>query len=155
MLCCCRLVDLDGSDSYCHLFLDDCDCLCLSALAHSDSIQANIHIGNHNVNRSNTKTVSVLLQIGRAGRDGSESYCHLFLDDCDFLRLRALAHSDGIQASNALAFLEAVFEERQGFVAQPEAESEAEYGALAVARVSEECDMKEEVMETLLSYLEV
>jgi hypothetical protein len=26
---------------------------------------------------------------------------------------------------------------------------------VAVARVAEECDMKEEVMETLLSYLEV
>ena len=97
----------------------------------------------------------MLLQIGRAGRDGSESYCHLFLDDCDFLRLRALAHSDGIQASNALGFLQAVFEERQSFVPQSEVGNEAEYGTLAVARVSEECDMKEEVMETLLSYLEV
>ena len=29
------------------------------------------------------------------------------------------------------------------------------YGTLPVARVAEECDMKEEVMETLLSYLEV
>ena len=33
-------------------------------------------------------------QIGRAGRDGREAQCHLFLDDADFRRLRSLSHSD-------------------------------------------------------------
>ena len=104
------------------------------------------------------------MQIGRAGRDGSESFCHLFLDDADFLRLRSLAHSDGIDATNALAFLEAVFENNQS-QASARGVSAAEggedgsrvtpiYGTLAVAQVAEQCDMKEEVMETLLSYLE-
>lgn len=106
------------------------------------------------------------MQIGRAGRDGSESYCHLFLDDADFLRLRSLAHSDGIDATNALAFLEAVFESNQFEQAAAWGVGAAEgggggagvipvYGTLAVAQVAEKCDMKEEVMETLLSYLEV
>ena len=111
------------------------------------------------------------MQIGRAGRDGSESYCHLFLDDADFLRLRSLAHSDGIDATNALSFLESVFannqsqEAAEGGHAAPGgvgAEggggvgdgSPPVYGTLAVAQVAEQCDMKEEVMETLLSYLE-
>ena len=95
------------------------------------------------------------MQIGRAGRDGSEAYCHLFLDDADFLRLRSLAQSDGIEGSNALAFLEAVFHQHLGFGEGDGNSSEAQYGTLAVAKVAEECDMKEEVMETLLSYLEV
>ena len=107
------------------------------------------------------------MQIGRAGRDGSESYCHLFLDDADFLRLRSLAHSDGIDATNALAFLEAVFDNKQAQQATAAAagvgaaarggggcRETPSYGTLAVAQVAEQCDMKEEVMETLLSYLE-
>ena len=101
------------------------------------------------------------MQIGRAGRDGSESYCHLFLDDADFLRLRSLAHSDSIDATNALSFLEAVFDSAAaqqaaaGGVEGGEGGGEGPvYGTLAVAQVAEQCDMKEEVMETLLSYLE-
>ena len=93
--------------------------------------------------------------MGRAGRDGSESYCHLFLDDADFLRLRSLAHSDGIESSNALAFLEAIFDQNPDYEAGAEQGTKPGYGMLDVARVAEECDMKQEVMETLLSYLEV
>ena len=94
------------------------------------------------------------MQIGRAGRDGSESYCHLFLDDADFLRLRSLAHSDGIDASNAHAFLVAVFHGQSEHAANTAESSSPAYGTVAVAQVAEQCDMKEEVMETLLSYLE-
>lgn len=97
------------------------------------------------------------MQIGRAGRDGSESYCHLFLDDADFLRLRSLAHSDSIDATNALSFLEAVFADDRPQQGGGQREGGGEglvYGTLAVAQVAEQCDMKEEVMETLLSYLE-
>ena len=36
-------------------------------------------------------------QIGRAGRDGREAWCHLFLDDADFRRLRSLGHSDRVR----------------------------------------------------------
>ena len=97
----------------------------------------------------------VALQIGRAGRDGSESYCHLFLDDADFLRLRSLAHSDGIEASNALALLQAVFAHHSGGQAGDQGGEGPLYGTVAVAEVAEQCDMKQEVMETLLSYLEV
>ncbi len=49
-------------------------------------------------------------QVGRAGRDGGRATCHLFLDDADFLRLRSLAHSDGVDAPAVAAFLRAAFE---------------------------------------------
>ena len=49
------------------------------------------------------------LQVGRAGRDGTEASCFAFLDDGDFLRLRSLAHADGINVGNVQSFLEAVF----------------------------------------------
>ena len=50
------------------------------------------------------------VQVGRAGRDGGPASCHLFLDDADFLRLRSLAHTDGIDATTVASFLRAVFE---------------------------------------------
>jgi ATP-dependent DNA helicase Q4 len=48
--------------------------------------------------------------VGRAGRDGEPASCHLFLDDADFLRLRSLAHSDGVDAPAIAAFLRAAFD---------------------------------------------
>ena len=35
-------------------------------------------------------------EVGRAGRDGRDAYCHVFLDEADHRRLRSLAHSDGV-----------------------------------------------------------
>lgn len=51
------------------------------------------------------------MQVGRAGRDGEAASCHLFLDDADFLRLRSLAHSDGVDAAAVASFLRAVFDD--------------------------------------------
>ncbi|KAL0357795.1 UNVERIFIED_CONTAM: ATP-dependent DNA helicase Q-like 5 [Sesamum calycinum] len=35
-------------------------------------------------------------EIGRAGRDGRLSYCHLLFDDATYFKLRSLMHSDGV-----------------------------------------------------------
>eukprot|EP00891_Asterochloris_glomerata_P005100 jgi/Astpho2/5100/fgenesh1_pm.00073_%23_4_t len=91
-------------------------------------------------------------QVGRAGRDGCEAACTAFLDDGDFLRLRSLAHADGTDQPNVHSFLEAVF-------AKPASADGGEqalpwYGTLAISKCAAELDMKEETMETLLSYLE-
>lgn len=37
-------------------------------------------------------SVFPMQETGRAGRDGKPAYCHLFLDDKDYLKLRSLAH---------------------------------------------------------------
>lgn len=37
-----------------------------------------------------------LQEIGRAGRDGQQAFCHLFLDVADYIRLRSLAFTDGL-----------------------------------------------------------
>lgn len=49
------------------------------------------------------------MQVGRAGRDGQEASCHLFLDDADYVRLRSLAHGDGVDATAVASFLRATF----------------------------------------------
>ena len=79
----------------------------------------------------------------------------MFLDDADFISIPSIAQSDRIQPSNALTFLQEVFKQSHEASEDPGQAGRREYGTLLVARVSEECDMKEEVMETLLSYLEV
>ncbi len=37
-----------------------------------------------------------IYKVGRAGRDGQPASCTVLLDDNDFLRLRSLAASDGV-----------------------------------------------------------
>ena len=118
--------------------------------------------------------------MGRAGRDGSEAQCALFLDDMDFRRLRSLAHSDGVGAHAVKRFLAAAFadpaplpaakakgrgkaaEEAHRAAAAAAAEAAAvaavegpQYRVLEVKRLTGKLDMKEEVMETLCSHLEV
>lgn len=39
---------------------------------------------------------SYVQEVGRAGRDGNNAYCHLFLNTGDYMRRRSLASSDGL-----------------------------------------------------------
>jgi hypothetical protein len=78
----------------------------------------------------------------------------MFLDDADFRRLRSLSHSDAVSADAVLAFLEAVFE-APGAGAGCAEDGGGWYAVLALDELSRAMDMKPEVMETLLTYLEV
>ena len=96
--------------------------------------------------------------MGRAGRDGQEAQCHLFLDDADFRRLHSLSNSDSVAAGSVLAFLEEAFQ--AAVDSAPPAEDSRVHESLGVAvlaaqELSQRMDLKAEVMETLLSYLEV
>lgn len=48
-------------------------------------------------------------QVGRAGRDGRTGHCILFLDDADYIRMRALTHSGMVRKESIESFLEKVF----------------------------------------------
>ena len=50
-----------------------------------------------------------VLQVGRAGRDGTEAQCHTFIDDNEFLKLRSLTFSDGVDESDLLRLLKQLF----------------------------------------------
>eukprot|EP00884_Botryococcus_braunii_P022637 jgi/Botrbrau1/9057/Bobra.0376s0031.1 len=82
-------------------------------------------------------------QVGRAGRDGAEAKAHAYVLDGDFYRLRSLAHSDLALQSAIEALLQSVLSAGVGtFVIIP------------VEQSTTDLDMKEEVIDTLLSYLE-
>ncbi len=49
------------------------------------------------------------MQVGRAGRDGTEARCYLFLDDADYQRLRSLSASGGVELRAVQAFARRIF----------------------------------------------
>jgi ATP-dependent DNA helicase Q4 len=119
-----------------------------------------------------------LQEIGRAGRDGQAAFCHLFLDDLDFQRLRSLCFADGIERSAIASIVRQLFVPTATSIdsttntttsscsaaaaascsaptdpASPA--STQRFVAFAVDIKSRELDMKAEVMETLLTYLQL
>ncbi|KAJ7562723.1 hypothetical protein O6H91_03G081900 [Diphasiastrum complanatum] len=88
-------------------------------------------------------------ETGRSGRDGSPSYCHLFVDNVSYLKLRSLAYSDGVDENAVQEFLCRVFEGGSSHAKPGDVKS------LRIAALTRDLDVKEEVMVTILSYLEV
>ncbi|GAB2214356.1 hypothetical protein Droror1_Dr00018699 [Drosera rotundifolia] len=86
-------------------------------------------------------------EIGRAGRDGSSSYCHLLFDDMSYLRLRSLMYSDGVDEYAVSRLLGQVF--RGGTT------SMEKIYALVKESASRKFDIKEEVILTILTQLEL
>ncbi|PPD98303.1 hypothetical protein GOBAR_DD04681 [Gossypium barbadense] len=86
-------------------------------------------------------------EIGRGGRDGRLSYCHLFFDDVTYYKLRSLMHSDGVDEFAVNKFLCQVFAD--------DTSSHSKVCSLVKESASRKFDMKEEVMLTLLTHLEL
>ncbi|TYJ49948.1 hypothetical protein E1A91_A01G170000v1, partial [Gossypium mustelinum] len=86
-------------------------------------------------------------EIGRGGRDGRLSYCHLFFDDVTYYKLRSLMHSDGVDEFAVNKFLCQVFAD--------DTSSHSKVCSLVKELASRKFDMKEEVMLTLLTHLEL
>ncbi|KAL9263022.1 ATP-dependent DNA helicase Q-like 5-like protein [Drosera capensis] len=86
-------------------------------------------------------------EIGRAGRDGRPSYCHLLFDDMSYLRLRSLMHSDGVDEYAVSRLLGQVF--------SGGTTSMGKIHALVKESASRKFDIKEEVILTILTQLEL
>ena len=91
-------------------------------------------------------------QAGRAGRDGQPARCVSFIDPQDFTRLRSLSFTDGVDRPTVLKLLEKVFLGKQKDAV---AEGRQTVGALIVQKLERELDMRGEVIETVLSCLEL
>ncbi|KAG2320753.1 hypothetical protein Bca4012_056211 [Brassica carinata] len=86
-------------------------------------------------------------EIGRAGRDGRLSYCHLFYDEDTYLKLRSLSHSDGVDEYAVGKFLTHVF--------SSDTKQHEKICSIVIESASHKFDMKEEVMQTILTHLEL
>ncbi|KAM7268981.1 hypothetical protein ACFE04_024478 [Oxalis oulophora] len=86
-------------------------------------------------------------EIGRAGRDGRLSFCHLFFDDGTYFKLRSLMYSEGIDEYAVSKFLSQVFANG--------GKSSEKICSLIKDSASKKFDMKEEVMATILTQLEL
>ena len=91
------------------------------------------------------KTIENYIQeIGRAGRDGRDAYCHLFLCQEDYIKHRSFAFSDQIDENNYDRLIKKIVNlSKSGFIALNVKECETEF------------DIKKDVLSTLLSYLAV
>ena len=107
---------------------------------------------------------SYIQQAGRAGRDGLPARCVSFVDPKDFTRLRSLSFSDGVDRPTVRKLLETVFLSKtkdKATAKQTETETETEeehpapVGALVAQQLERELDLRGEVIETVLSCLEL
>ncbi|XP_047310899.1 ATP-dependent DNA helicase Q-like 5 [Impatiens glandulifera] len=90
---------------------------------------------------------SYVQEIGRAGRDGRVSYCHLFIDDATYFKLRSLMYSDGVDEYAVSKLLTEVF--------SPDLNACGKVCSLVKESQSRKLDMKEEVILTILTHLEM
>ncbi|KAG0205357.1 hypothetical protein BGX28_003022 [Mortierella sp. GBA30] len=75
------------------------------------------------LNKSNIRSVihycmpksleNYIQEIGRSGRDGEKAYCHMFLNQDDYLRLRSLAYADGMDWACLLRLIKKLFSRRE------------------------------------------
>ncbi|XP_073059214.1 ATP-dependent DNA helicase Q-like 5 [Primulina eburnea] len=86
-------------------------------------------------------------EIGRAGRDGRSSYCHLFFDHTSYYKLRSLMYSDGVDEYDINKLLCHIF--------MTERLSDNEICFLVKESAARKFDMKEEVILTILTHLEL
>ncbi|XP_074317118.1 ATP-dependent DNA helicase Q-like 5 [Silene latifolia] len=86
-------------------------------------------------------------EIGRAGRDGTVSYCHLLFDDIVYFKLRSLLYSDGVDEYMVNKLLCQIF--------SSEMRLKDETHSLIIESASRKFDMKEEVILTILTQLEL
>lgn len=86
-------------------------------------------------------------EIGRAGRDlKCSAQCHLLLDTEDYYLLRSLSYSDSVNEVTVKRLLSAIFSADKRYPCEI---------ALSISKLEQTLDVKEEVISTMLSYLDL
>lgn len=82
-------------------------------------------------------------ETGRAGRDGREALCHVFLATEDYIKHRSFVYSESVDEVELMLFLKMVFACPGPVI------------GLDVGQCEKQFDIKEGVMATILSYIEL
>eukprot|EP00842_Homolaphlyctis_polyrhiza_P000376 jgi/Hompol1/1339/HPOL_004683-RA len=114
------------------------------------------------INKSNVRSVihytmpksieDYIQEIGRAGRDGLPAYCHLFLSQEDYVKHRSFAFGDGVDEAAVWRLLDKVFADD---CQKKDRAKMLKRLVLPVEALEIELDMRESVLSTLLSYIEI
>ncbi|KAI5058341.1 hypothetical protein GOP47_0026511 [Adiantum capillus-veneris] len=88
-------------------------------------------------------------ETGRAGRNGDLAHCHLLLDNVNYLKLRSLAFSDNVDISAIQGLLSVIFCDTSN------KGSSCPIHCISIESATKDLDLKEEIMKTALSYLEI
>ncbi|KAI8901459.1 hypothetical protein BC833DRAFT_617614 [Globomyces pollinis-pini] len=86
-------------------------------------------------------------EIGRAGRDGREAHCHLFLSREDYVKHRSFAFSEKVERQNLLKILEYLFPISNT--------TTSTVSSHIIKTLEKQFDIKKESLMTILSYLEI
>jgi ATP-dependent DNA helicase Q4 len=85
-------------------------------------------------------------EIGRAGRDGKDAFCHLFLSQEDFYTIQSFAYSETVDHITVKKLLKKIFQSSTQI---------PHFNALQLDKLEIDFDMKQEVISTIVSYLEL
>jgi len=88
-------------------------------------------------------------EIGRSGRDGLDSFCHLFLTKDDYVKQRCFSYSDGVEEASIWRFLLKVF----GSSGPDFKPSRNNIISLNLQDIECDFDMNETQISTLLQYI--
>ncbi|KAG4103258.1 ATP-dependent DNA helicase [Neocallimastix lanati (nom. inval.)] len=91
-------------------------------------------------------------EIGRSGRDGLTSYCHLFLSSNDYIKMRSLAYSEGIDLGSIKEMLNKIILDNNE---NTQVINDIKKVFLPIDETEIRFDMKKETISTLLNYLEI
>ncbi len=94
-------------------------------------------------------------EIGRAGRDGKKAYCHVLFSDDDFRLHHSLAHSNGLDFVQIRELLGMLFQKEKEVATSSSSRRTVWHVSVKLMDVCTRLDVREEVVETLLSLLEV
>ncbi|TPX38018.1 hypothetical protein SmJEL517_g00395 [Synchytrium microbalum] len=101
-------------------------------------------------------TENYVQECGRAGRDGLESVCHAFVSKDDYIRLRSFAYSEGVDQPTIWRFLSKILSDDTD---EPQKKRKGVDGvsrvALDIAELERSFDVKETVLRTLLTYIDL
>lgn len=94
-------------------------------------------------------------EVGRAGRDGQFSYCHLFFDESDYLTIASFAHADTVDRLTLKNLLFKIFGLRRTDDKKSSHSIALQFVALPLERIEVEFDMRLAVISTVLVWLEL